>query len=204
MGQVWREELEIPDLERVVFKLYEEILPLYKLLHAVVRHKLLLKHGSSEIDPTGPIPIHLLGDSPRIIFCCIHSINCWLIGNMWGQDWSSLINLFVPDGERIDLDVSMKKKMWSISDMVRQAEDFYVSLGFPKLPRKFWEKSVFVQNKNTTMCHGTAANMYTKGDYRWDQLIIRHSLTGCLTSWSTYCNVFGFSLIELDSFVHTT
>lgn len=85
---------------------------------------------------------------------------------MWGQDWSPLITLFVPFTEQLDLDSRMKKKMWTISDMVREAEDFYVSLGFPKLTRTFWEKSIFVENENTSMCHGTAANMFIKGDYR--------------------------------------
>lgn len=61
MGQVWREELEIDDLEATVFELYDEIRPLYLMLHAVVRHKLLMKYGPLVIDPVGPIPIHVLG-----------------------------------------------------------------------------------------------------------------------------------------------
>lgn len=61
MGDVWKEELEISDLEKVVMSLYDEIKPLYMMLHAVIRHKLYLKHGPLEIDPNGPIPIHLLG-----------------------------------------------------------------------------------------------------------------------------------------------
>lgn len=65
MGEIWREELEIAKLENVVFDLYEQIKPLYLAIHAVVRHKLYLKYGSSEVDPKGPIPIHLLGTSLR-------------------------------------------------------------------------------------------------------------------------------------------
>lgn len=61
MGEIWREELEIPDLENEVMKLYKEIEPLYVLLHAVVRHKLLLQFGTQHVDPKGPIPMHLLG-----------------------------------------------------------------------------------------------------------------------------------------------
>lgn len=62
MGEVWREELEIPNLEKVVVNLYEEIKPLYTMMHAVVRHKLYLKYGPLEVDLKGPIPIHLLGE----------------------------------------------------------------------------------------------------------------------------------------------
>lgn len=38
------------------------------MLHAVIRHKLLEKHGSSVIDAKGPIPMHLLGYSHIIQF----------------------------------------------------------------------------------------------------------------------------------------
>lgn len=61
MGEVWKEELEIENLEEVVFELYEEIKPLYQMLHAVIRHKLLMKYGPLVVDPVGPIPIHILG-----------------------------------------------------------------------------------------------------------------------------------------------
>lgn len=91
---------------------------------------------------------------------------------MWGQDWSPLIKLFVPNNQQLDLDSKMKRKLWSITDMVREAEDFYVSLGFPQLTKKFWEMSVFVENENTSMCHGTAANMFDDGDYRWAEFLM--------------------------------
>lgn len=61
MGEVWREELEIEDLEDEAMRLYEDIKPFYELLHAVIRHKLYQKYGPAEIDLEGPIPIHLLG-----------------------------------------------------------------------------------------------------------------------------------------------
>lgn len=61
IGEVWREELETPNLEHFVFELYKEVEILYIMLHAVIRHKLLEKYGSSVIDPKGPIPMHLLG-----------------------------------------------------------------------------------------------------------------------------------------------
>lgn len=61
MGEAWREELDIKNLENPVENLYDEIKPLYQMLHAVVRHKLLIEYGPVEVDPKGPIPIHLLG-----------------------------------------------------------------------------------------------------------------------------------------------
>lgn len=39
-------------------------------------------------------------------------------GNMWGQDWSPLINLFVPHTEILNLDERLNKKSWSVKNMV--------------------------------------------------------------------------------------
>ncbi|GJQ76087.1 hypothetical protein Trydic_g1839 [Trypoxylus dichotomus] len=147
MGQIWREELEIDDLEDTVFDLYEEIKPLYEMLHAVVRHKLFMKYGPLVIDPVGPIPIHVLG-------------------NMWGQDWSTLIDLFVPSDDRVDLDERLQSKNWTVYDMVTQAEDVYMSFGLPPMSRKFWKNSIFEKSDNLSLCHGSAANLFSNNDYR--------------------------------------
>lgn len=55
----------------------------------------------------------------------------WL-GNRWSQHWPGIV-------EGVDLDplVKDKSKEW----IVQQAESFYVSLGMPKLPQSFWERS---------------------------------------------------------------
>ncbi|HEY4394860.1 MAG TPA: M2 family metallopeptidase [Polyangia bacterium] len=54
------------------------------------------------------------------------------IGNRWAQTWPGLI-------EAANLDPLFKGS--SAVDIVRSAENFYVSLGFPRLPPKFWEDS---------------------------------------------------------------
>nr|CAD7204941.1 unnamed protein product [Timema douglasi] len=60
MGEVWREELETPELEKVIEKLYQMVEPLYMHLHAFVRHKLVQYYGEEIVKPTGTIPAHLL------------------------------------------------------------------------------------------------------------------------------------------------
>jgi peptidyl-dipeptidase A len=55
----------------------------------------------------------------------------WL-GNRWAQSWPGLV-------ESANLDPFFKNK--SREFVVRTAEDFYVSLGFPRLPESFWRKS---------------------------------------------------------------
>lgn len=50
---------------------------------------------------------------------------------------------------------------------VKRAEDFYLSLGLPPMTDKFWNKSVFSRENNETKCHGTAADMFKTGDFRF-------------------------------------
>lgn len=34
------------------------------------------------------------------------------------------------------------------------------------MTQKFWDYSIFEEKPNATLCHGTAANMYKKSDFR--------------------------------------
>ena len=55
----------------------------------------------------------------------------WL-NNRWSQEWPGIV-------EAADLDPYFKGK--SAEWVVKSAEDFYTGLGFPKLPKTFWERS---------------------------------------------------------------
>ena len=57
----WKEQLDVGSVEAVARELYAEVLPLYRLLHAYVRHRLRLHYGRQLIRPQGHIPAHLLG-----------------------------------------------------------------------------------------------------------------------------------------------
>jgi peptidyl-dipeptidase A len=54
------------------------------------------------------------------------------IGNRWAQSWPGLV-------DEANLDALFKGT--SPETIIRSAESFYFSLGFPKLPPSFWEKS---------------------------------------------------------------
>jgi peptidyl-dipeptidase A len=54
------------------------------------------------------------------------------IGNRWAQEWPGLI-------DEANLDPLFKGS--SPETIVKSAENFYVSLGFPRLPDSFWKKS---------------------------------------------------------------
>ncbi len=89
-----------------------ELRPLYRELHTYARYELAKKYKQ-------PVPDQLPAD--------------WL-PNRWGQSWSDIVTV-----EGMDIDGAIKDR--SPEWVVKQAEAFYVSLGFPQLPRSFWERS---------------------------------------------------------------
>jgi peptidyl-dipeptidase A len=84
----------------------------------------------------------------------------WL-PNRWSQEWPNIV-------ESVDMDGLFKDK--TAEWVIHQAERFYVSMGFPKLPQVFWDKSDLYplsadapRKKNT---HATAWHMDMKDDVR--------------------------------------
>lgn len=100
------------EMNRLMLQMNRELRPLYRELHTWARYELAKKYNK-------PVPNQLPAD--------------WL-PNRWGQDWTAMVNV-----EGLDIDAALKDK--SPEWIVRQGEEFYVSLGFPKLPQSFWDKS---------------------------------------------------------------
>lgn len=94
-------------------KVMADLWPLYRELHTYMRYELAKKYKQQSV------PDYLPAD--------------WL-PNRWGQDWSSEVHV-----EGINLDSILKTKgpQW----ITKQAEAFYVSIGYDPLPPVFWEKS---------------------------------------------------------------
>jgi peptidyl-dipeptidase A len=103
--------LTVPEMVALTDGFLAEVRPLYEQLHTWAKHTLAARYGAEA--PDGPIPAH------------------WL-PNRWGQNWPGLV-------EGVDLDPPLLAK--SREFVVEQAEQFYVSLGFPKLPRTFYTRS---------------------------------------------------------------
>lgn len=101
----------------------KELYPLYRELHTYARYEFAKKYGVKEVPDL--IPAH------------------WL-PNRWGQNWGNLV-----DVKGINLDSALKTK--DAEWIVKQGERFYVSLGFPELPKTFWERSdLYPLPKNAT------------------------------------------------------
>jgi peptidyl-dipeptidase A len=67
----------------------------------------------------------------------------------------------------LDVDATLKTKNYSPQEMVRSAEDFYVSLGMDRLPDTFWERSLFSKPADRdVVCHASAWNLDGDDDLR--------------------------------------
>ena len=93
-------------------KFNKELRPLYRELHTYWRYELAKKYNQ-------PVPEQLPAH--------------WL-PNRWGQDWSPLVTV---EGADLNAALADKTPEW----LVKQAEDFFVSLGYSPLPATFYEKS---------------------------------------------------------------
>ena len=63
------------------------------------------------VKKTGPLPAHLL--------------------NMWSQNWGHLYDMLEPFPKKTVPDVTkeMKKMKWKKKDVLKKAEEFFVSIG---------------------------------------------------------------------------
>ncbi|XP_070690202.1 angiotensin-converting enzyme 2 [Pempheris klunzingeri] len=137
-------------LMKDVDSIYNQILPLYKELHAYVRAR-LMKVYKEGIDPEGPLPAHLLGD-------------------MWGRFWTNLYPLSIPYPDRPDIDVSktMVEKGWTELRFFKEAEQFFMSIGLYEMFPGFWNDSMRVKpdDGRKVVCHPTAWDMGNREDFR--------------------------------------
>jgi peptidyl-dipeptidase A len=152
LGDMWRAgyDMSPAEFQTETGRLWEQVKPLYDELHCHVRARLGEQYGTDKVPQDGPIPAHLLG-------------------NMWAQEWASLFDLLEPYPGVSDLDVdsTLKTKNYSPQEMVRSAESFYVSLGMPRLPDTFWERSQFSKPADReVVCHASAWGLDGGNDLR--------------------------------------
>jgi peptidyl-dipeptidase A len=150
-GAMWRGKYDMPadEFAKELDRLWGQLQPLYRSLHAYTRTKLREKYGDA-VPATGPIPAHLLG-------------------NLWQQDWSNIYDIVAPAGEKpaYSLTDTLKAKNIDPLEMVRIGERFFSSLGFEPLPKTFWERSMFVKPRDReVVCHASAWNVNNVDDLR--------------------------------------
>jgi peptidyl-dipeptidase A len=150
-GAMWRSKYDMPpdEFTTEIDRLWGQVRPLYLKLHAYVRMKLRQKYGDL-VPPDGLIPAHL-------------------VGNIWAQDWSNVYPLVAPAGGDAGYSVTeiLKRRHIGALEMVRTGERFYTSLGFARLPKTFWERSLFVRPRDReVICHASAWDIDYAEDVR--------------------------------------
>jgi peptidyl-dipeptidase A len=152
MGEMWRSgyDMSPAELDHEVERLWQQLLPFYRELHAYARGKLRARYGEDHVPAEGPIPAHLLG-------------------NMWAQSWEHLYGLLVPAAtdRGPDLTRALVERGTTPRQMVEYAERFFLSLGLPKLPESFWTRSMFVRPEDRdVVCHASAWDIDFVDDLR--------------------------------------
>ncbi|XP_033975630.1 angiotensin-converting enzyme [Trematomus bernacchii] len=156
-GAFWRSLYETPTFEEDLEALWKELEPLYQNVHAYVRRSLFKKYGSERINLKGPIPAHLLG-------------------NMWAQTWSGIMDLVMPypDASQVDATPAMVAQGWDAKRMFEESDNFFTSLGLIKMPEEFWNKSMLEKPSDgrEVVCHASAWDFYNKKDFRIKQCTV--------------------------------
>jgi peptidyl-dipeptidase A len=152
LGKLWQSKYDMSatEFDAETARLWQQVKPLYDELHCHVRAKLGEHYGVDKVPQDGPIPAHLLG-------------------NMWAQEWGFIYDLMepYPGVSDLDVDATLKTKNYSPQEMVRSAEDFYVSLGMDRLPDSFWKRSQFSKPADReVVCHASAWNIDGDDDLR--------------------------------------
>jgi peptidyl-dipeptidase A len=151
-GEMWRSKYDMEPAAFVheVDRLWSQVEPLYRSLHAYVRRRLREHYGSEVIPERGPIPSHLLG-------------------NMWAQSWEATFPMLAPPSGSPDGDLTpvLRRRGTTPTELVRIAERFFVSLGLAPLPTTFWERSMFVRPRDReVVCHASAWDVDCVEDLR--------------------------------------
>lgn len=129
---------------------WNDIRPLYEQMHAYVRRKLRDLYGPDKLSRQAPLPEHILG-------------------NMWGQSWSNILDVTVPyPGKNfVDVTPALLEQGYTPLAMFKLAEDFYLSLNMSVLPPEFWAGSVLqAPPDRPIVCQPSAWDFCDRRSYR--------------------------------------
>jgi peptidyl-dipeptidase A len=151
-GVLWRSTYDMnpeqfsAELER----LWAQVEPLYKELHAFVRGRLVAKYGAAAERKDGMIPAHLLG-------------------NMWAQEWGNVYDIVAPASAPATYDLGriLAERKADAKAVVGFGENFFKSLGFQSLPGPFWQRSMLTRPvDHDAVCHASAWDIDLDMDVR--------------------------------------
>jgi peptidyl-dipeptidase A len=151
-GALWRSNYDMPpeQFSAEIERIWTEVAPLYKELHAYVRKRLIQKYGAVADRKDGMIPADLLG-------------------NMWAQEWGNIYDIVAPDSAPPTYDVGriLQERHADAKRIVQYGESFFESLGYQPLPATFWERSLLTKPVDRdVVCHASAWDVDSDQDVR--------------------------------------
>ncbi|MCW5580089.1 MAG: M2 family metallopeptidase [Luteimonas sp.] len=182
-GEMWRAGYDMTpaELSAETDRLWGQVKPLYEQLHCYTRTRLEAQYPGKGSVEGGLLPAHLMG-------------NMWQ--QDWGNLWDILApyseqqagsldvtgalerryqadlnarlskeNALIDTDRRVE--VAREAQLEDAKKMTRQAEEFYTSLGMPRLPDSYWQKTQFIKPRDRdVVCHASAWDMNMEGDVR--------------------------------------
>ena len=179
-GEMWRAGYDMTpaELAAETDRLWGQVKPLYEQLHCYARTRLESQYPGKASLEGGLLPAHLMG-------------NMWQ--QDWGNLWDILAPYSEQQAGDLDISGALERKyqatlnerlarenalidtdrrvevardaqLESAKQMTRQAEEFYTSLGMPKLPEGYWQKTQFIKPRDRdVVCHASAWDMNMGG-----------------------------------------
>lgn len=182
-GELWRSGYDMTptQIAAETDRLWLQVKPLYEQLHCYTRTQLDKKYGEQGHVAGNMLPAHLMGNMWQQDWG-----NLWPILQPYSDEQAGNLNISAAlktqrdarevadlnafkgdptpeqrsDIERTaDLDIAKK--------MTERAQDFYTSLGMPKLPESYWQKTQFIKPRDRdVVCHASAWDINLEGDVR--------------------------------------
>ncbi len=189
-GEMWRSgyDMSPAELASESDRLWGQVKPLYEQLHCYARTRLDTQYGKDKGEVAGGLlPAHLMGNLWQQDWS-----NLWDILQPYKAAGSLDINSALERMAAADLARELAKpaaagtsaaersfaaqraaQLATAKAMTERAQDFYVSLGMPKLPESYWQKSQFIKPMDRdVVCHASAWDMNMAGDVRTKMCIV--------------------------------
>ena len=181
-GEMWRSGYDMTPAEIAAEtdRLWGQVKPLYDQLHCYARAKLETEYGADKGSVSGGmIPAHLTGNLWQQDWTNLAGLlqpypaaGTLDIGKalqgLQERNYAAETAKRGMDAKPSDFAEAERAAMSTTAiQMTQRAEDFYVSLGMPKLPASYWTKSQFIKPRDReVVCHASAWDMNMSGDVR--------------------------------------
>lgn len=170
VGVMWRAGYDMPpaDFVKETDRLWGQVQPLYDDLQCYARNQLAQKYGE-RMPKDGTIPAHITGNMWAQDWANLYPLlqpypgvgNLDVNARLEAQRNATFAQQRKALGAKATpLEIAAAEHAADLKNavaMVRRAEDFYTSIGFPALPASFYEKSMLLRPRDRdALCHASA------------------------------------------------